>query len=520
MKRHVLTFGAAALAIAVLAASFYYSLQYAAPWARSWDEVDFALALDRFDLLAMQPHFPGYPYYILGGLFLHRWISDPVLALSAFNAAMALLSALPITLLARRVVGLPSGLLIAALLSTTPYLWLMAARPMSECAGIAALWWCLWSVRESLERPESRARHLVALVCFSLLMGIRLSFFPFGLLLVLLWGRRYRASKTSNSIRNRRLLASVGAAGLLQLIWVGGLAMSEGSPAGFWKLSAAFVEGHFSEWGGGVVATPMPFLERVLHLFGSNLIGDAMLARSTGAGGLLLALIVLLAVAWRMQKKAGVGESYSASQPASNSSASNDRRFFIWLAGAAAFYALWALFGQNIEKPRHIAPIVGPLLFLLYVGVFRTGAAYWQSRRLALMPIALFATAISLLSLQLVHGERLLQQQAGEEPAVYQLHRYLESQTTPFRLYTWEETRVLQYAGAEYEHARIYTYPYFRSAAEGLEGRRILLTDHVVGGFRSQGYDISSQLREVAEFRSNSLFEPVYSRIKLYEYRE
>nr|WP_232467183.1 hypothetical protein [Anoxybacillus flavithermus] len=54
---------------------------YASPFAATWDEVDFALALDRYDLLAMQPHFPGYPYFIFGGclfiylstILLKRW---------------------------------------------------------------------------------------------------------------------------------------------------------------------------------------------------------------------------------------------------------------------------------------------------------------------------------------------------------------------------------------------------------------------------------------------------------------
>ena len=49
-----------------------YSLLHISPFAASWDEVDFVLALDRFDLLAMQPHFPGYPYFVLGAMAVHR----------------------------------------------------------------------------------------------------------------------------------------------------------------------------------------------------------------------------------------------------------------------------------------------------------------------------------------------------------------------------------------------------------------------------------------------------------------
>ncbi len=48
---------------------------YASPFAATWDEVDFALALDRYDLLAMQPHFPGYPYFILAGCSFIRLLT-------------------------------------------------------------------------------------------------------------------------------------------------------------------------------------------------------------------------------------------------------------------------------------------------------------------------------------------------------------------------------------------------------------------------------------------------------------
>jgi hypothetical protein len=483
--------------------------------------VDFALALKRFDLLAMQPHFPGYPYFILGASVVHNWVANPVQALTVFNIGMAFSSVFPITLLARRYVGTAWGLLLAGLILTTPYLWLMAARPMSECAGIAALWWFLWSTREAMGQKKPIIWHGLALFFFSILMGIRLSFFPFGLALLLLWKEQYiDTTDTGRRGRRRRLVLSMFAAALFQFIWIGGLAMSEGSLSGFWKLSLAFVEGHFSEWGGGVAATQMPFGERLLQLLGNNLAWQAMLGRSI-LNGILLSLLAVAAGIhlWRLKFHGKTSERRSSECAADQS----DRIFLIWLLMCIIVYGLWALFGQNIEKPRHIAPIVGPFLLLITMAAIRSAVQLGGSPRLPRyiktnVPPLIFIIVIALLLGQLWVGTKLLKEQAEQLPAVYQLHDYLSSVREPFVLYTWEETRVLQHLQTDYEHKRIYTYAYFQSTAGINAGHKIFITDHVLEGFERQGINLGNHVKRVAEFTSNSLFDPVYHDIILYEY--
>lgn len=507
--RNVLQLGATLLALAAVVGCGWFSLRYASGMARTWDEVDFALALRRFDLLAMQPHFPGYPYFILGGMAVHRWIADPARALAVWNAIASLSAAFPMALLARRWGG---GWMFAALALTAPYLWLMDARPMSEGAGIAALWWFLWSVRRAMEQPRSSVRHVAALLLFSVLMGIRLSFFPFGLALVPLLADRLREGGRRKGLA---LLASVAAAGAFQLVWVAGLAASEGSPAGFWKLSLAFVQGHFSEWGGSVVSTPMPLPERIARLFGDNLVWQALLAHSAIAGALLALLLATVAAVRLWLKR------QPAALPADRHAATN-RRFARWLAACVLLYALWALLGQNIEKPRHIAPLVGPLLFFAYAAVVRTFAALREAPPLArfrLAAVVLHTLLPLLLAVQFVQGAALLKRQAQEQPAVYQLHDYLRSLPEPFVLYTWEETRVLEYVHAAYEHDRIYTYARFLSAVDAQPTRRVLLTNHVLQGFADQGIDWRKHAAKLATFRSDPLFDPAYAEIELYEWK-
>jgi hypothetical protein len=51
----------------------------------NWDAVQFALALDRFDLHLHQPHPPGYPLYVLAGRAANLLVGDPAIALSLLS---------------------------------------------------------------------------------------------------------------------------------------------------------------------------------------------------------------------------------------------------------------------------------------------------------------------------------------------------------------------------------------------------------------------------------------------------
>jgi hypothetical protein len=498
----------ALFAAAVIAGVTCLSIVYASPFARTWDEVDFTLALHRYDLLAMQPHFPGYPYFILGGWFINQWMNNPVKALSVFNTLAALSSALPMFLLANRLTG--SGmksLLLPALLLSSPYIWLMSSRPMSECAGMALLWWFLWSIRFAMDRPGSMLRHGLALLMFGFLMGTRLSFFPYGLALVPLWYGIWQ-SGARGWRKWLRLGCSAFAALLFQLLWVAGLVLSEGTLGGFWKLSLAFVEGHFSEWGGGVISTPMPIGERIYQLIGHNLLGLALLGGSILIG---IWLVIIVAAAF-------IGRRFVPASVQGN----ENRRYIFWLVACAVLYTLWALFGQNIEKPRHIVPVVAPILLLMFTFIIRTAEGLRTSpqgaRLLRIVPTILYALLIGLISFQVLYGAQLQKRQAVEEPAVYQLHDYVSRLQGPLLLFTWEETRVLQYLQADYDHQRIYTYGYFQAVAGANPERRVLLTDHVVQGFAQQGKSVKEHVKQLAEFESDTLFDPAYGRIILYEW--
>ena len=185
-------------------------------------------------------------------------------------------AAVPIWLLARRLLSPAWSLLVVLITLTSPYLWLQTMRPMSESAGIAVLWWYLWCWWRAMER-RTWLSAILALFLFGVLMGVRLSFVPFGLSLVWLLGVRCADWR----YEGKRLLPRVTVvllAGGFQLLWVAGLALSEGGFVGFAELAAAFTEGHFSQWGGGVIsAASVPLAERALRFAGDNLLWTGVL---------------------------------------------------------------------------------------------------------------------------------------------------------------------------------------------------------------------------------------------------
>ena len=144
------------LAILIL---FLYQLMHINAFAATWDQVDYSLALERFDIMAMQPHFPGYPYFILGGLFIHQFIEDQTASLTVFNILFYFSTVFPVYMLARGYVSKSFSFLITAMIYSSSYVLVTVNQPMSEGAGLAALWWYFWSIERAL-RKNGQPRRL------------------------------------------------------------------------------------------------------------------------------------------------------------------------------------------------------------------------------------------------------------------------------------------------------------------------------------------------------------------------
>lgn len=489
------------LPVAGLAAYFVFGAMHLSPWAASWDEVDFALALDRFDLLSMQPHAPGYPYFVFGGRLMAGFADSPVLALGLWNLILTCSSAWPLYRIARRWATPAWACFAAAAVMTIPLNWTLAVRPMSEGAALALLWWFLWALVRLSEKP-SNGKAIAAAFFFGLLMGTRLSYAPFGLGLLLAAWKLAGDRELPVRIRAGRLILWTGAAAGFQLLWVAAVAAAEGGLAGTLRLFAGFGEGHFTEWGGGAAQAGVPAGERVLRFFGDNWLWTGVFARSypaaAAAGVLILALLIRL-----------------GRRPAAQAvTAERLRRFLFTPAGmlvaCAAAYAVWALLGQNIAKFRHAAPLASLSVFPLMI------AAANAMRR----PRATALLAVVLLVFQTAAGVGFVIKQQDEPPAVYGLAETLSRLPPDSRtvVYTWEEERVLHYLQVPVQTRPIFTYEYFLANLEAEPDARILLTGSVWEAFRMQKDLPDSQVTLLGEFRSDDRLDPVYGTIKLYEW--
>lgn len=474
MKKRIIAFGA----VLCMLLSVLFRFMYPSPFAATWDDVDFALALDKYDLSAMQPHFPGYPFFILGGMVVYLFVVNPAEALAIFNTCMLVSAVIPMYALARRRMEWNAALLATAVLQTGSYLSILAAQPMSEGMAIAVLWWYLWSL-ETAFRKECLRYQIPPLMFFALLMGVRLSYAPFGFGLLLLWLHDWKRQKA-------RVLPLIGLAALLQCIWVGALVWNVGSVDGLLKLAFGFIGGHFTEWGGAVTETSEPVWSRLYRLVFENIIWTGLFAHSIALAGVFLFLFAVFVLQWKNIRFA----------------MRQDRLFLI----LTAVYFLWNLFAQNIDKPRHSYPIVMLLLFMVI--------SIMLQRKQLMLPLFLFASA------QTGIGALLIQEQAAVPPATYQLAGYIAEQSSEAIVYTWEETRVMEYLRVPYEHKRFYQYAYFLQDKKYHPNDTIYVTNHLLAGFRGQGVKMDGHLEKVKVFRSNPLFDPVYSEIVLYRWIE
>ncbi len=481
---------------------FIYSWRwiYTSHLPSTWDQVDFVLAVDQFDLLAMQPHFPGYPYYILGGIIVHRWISDPAAALSAFSFIVMISSVVPLFGLARRYTTYAKSLLIVAAVHATAYLWILSAEPMAETSALALLCWYWWSLARAGD-SASFARQIMPLFIFGLIMGVRLSYLAFGIGIILLWGYDYlRARKAGYRLRKRifRLVGWITWAVLFQLVWLVGLIMSAGNISGFIQMAMAFTGGHFNEWGGTASISVIDLIQRLFILLVHNLMWTGLAVQYSSL--VMLLLVILCFILFRSHKLDWA----------------HSDMFTRWFMVMGISYLIFAWLAQNIDKPRHIAPLIIMVIGLLCIILTRNAYEKLWERYTGLSLVLL------LLMTQALIGTIIVKQQSEQIPAVYQLADRLEQlqieSDQPIMVYTWEETRVLEFLQAEYDHKRIYTYTFFLEEARALKPRRIFITGQALDGFILQGARVDSQLRLIDTFHSDSRFDPVYAEIRLYEW--
>ncbi len=464
---------------------FWTQLTHVNAFASTWDQVDFALALDRYDLMAMQPHFPGYPYFILGGYFIHQFVENEAASLTVFSILFYLSALFPLYKLARNYVSRSYSLWITSIIYSSTYILIIVNQPVSEGAALAALWWYFWSIQVAMKNMGIVINSLPSFF-LSILLGIRLSYIPLAIGLLFLFYKKWK----NKLITNKQIVGYLIWTVMCQFIWIAALVFSEGSLKGFVKLSLAFTSGHFNDWGNTAVTSDVSILERIKILVFDNVLWTGISIQTILLSvlyGLLFSLFILL-FKWSNLK-------------------TDFSQQLACIMGIC--YLIWAIIAQNIDKPRHILPLVILLLFIVLTNVLKK-----------IRHSVIYILCSLILVSQTYYSFMLIKQQANELPATYQLAHYLQSFDQSAIVYAWEETRTLQYMNSTISYKKIQTYEVFLHDISYYPKRKILITNKVVEGFKAQGINLTGKINKIKEFHSNPIYDPLYNDIVLYEWNK
>lgn len=418
----------------------------------SWDAVDFALALERFDLLAMQPHAPGYPVYVALGELVRLAVPDPIVALSTLSAICTGLAAVPLVRLAVQSGGPVAGAVTGALWAVQPLASAMGVLPLSDAPGLLAALLVLLAAAG----PGPGAPWLAGALS-GLLAGIRLSDWPASAAtLWIVWRRGGRAGAA-------RFAAG---AGLAALPWLAFLVSQEGV-AGLLGLTSAFAAGHFGDWGGTPWAEGEAWPRRLAFLLRVG-IGEGLLGGPGPAAWPGAAALAILALAAR------------DGRPATGRDRGHDAGSLLCLWGGIS--AAWLLLGQNPQSPRHLLPLAA----LLCIGAGTAAATALRRDGSPTKPRAAVALAAAALACSWAASSWRLLRAVGEAPPpVVALADDLARHGDPARsaVLTWEEERVIEYRHPEWTAVRVRSADYLRAVVWSLPaGTRIFVTSKVVEG--------------------------------------
>lgn len=319
------------------------------------DSLRFALASLEFDPMKAQPHFPLYPVFV----FLSKVSSIICFSYARGFALIGALSGFTITIasffwlnwwkLQNR--GFQWGLkeyFLAGLVFVNPLIGIMSTRYMPDLLGVALLALIFGLYRQVYENRSDelsqaiKSSRLIFLMGFflAILLGVRLSYIPFCLPLILLINKSsiYRGFTTGLLLWLTPLL-----------FWV--------SPFDLVDLANAQSEGHFQQFGGSIL-TQSDLWVRVKGLFmglwgaGFNGYWSGRLPVLWIHGVPILSIFIGAVYAFFKQKKW------------------LNRKFQIFFLTPFLSYLIWIFIAQNIVfKVRHQMPLVLLLCFALVLSL-------------------------------------------------------------------------------------------------------------------------------------------------------
>jgi len=291
------------------------------------DSLRFALSLIKFDVINLQPHFPVYPIFTWLAISIHSIFKSNLLTFSIIGGFSSFITICYIIKQFDFKIRSTEGLFIAFTLFFNPLLWIMSVRYMPDLMGISFITIIIYTL------TSSRGHGHIGFLCSGLLLGVRLSYLP--LIIPLLISKYFYSD-------NRKRVTLFFALGVF--VWLIPLIML----TGFEDLVEAArrqTDGHFNAFGGTLSTEPNLF-ERVIRIFRS-IWADGMGLYWPGRHWLTLLTTVFLLSIYLFPL--GISENKTKTLPNLN----------ISILVGVIIYLIWIFSFQNvIHKSRHILPVL------------------------------------------------------------------------------------------------------------------------------------------------------------------
>ena len=303
------------------------------------DSLRFALSLYEFNIVELQPHFPGYPIFVALAKAFYSIINNMGGTFSLIGG-ISLFILIVFTL---KLFGISPhssfGLLSIIIILLNPFIWIMSNRYMPDLMGVSV---AVASMYFLTIKPKRLNFLLIGFFLAGILCGTRLSYLPILMILLIF-------HTIKNNERHKLFFSFfIGC-----VLWLIPMILI----TGFENLYLAALKqtaGHFNDFGGTIVT------EGTWHRRISNMIRSIW---ADGLGGFWLGrswhtFLISLIMGYFY---------YHAFMSVKNKKF--DQQYLLIL-GSIAFYGLWIFFFQNIiYKSRHILPLISFLIVFLNLGI-------------------------------------------------------------------------------------------------------------------------------------------------------
>ena len=333
------------------------------------DSLRFALGIQDYSIINLQPHFPGYPIFIFFAKIVFFFSNSLGITFSIMGGISIFIIIYFTCKLARIELNSPAGLFCSALIFFNPLLWILSNRYMPDIFGAAIMVAALYFL---ILHNDYNYKLMVGTFLIGILAGTRLSYLPALIVPVAL--SIYNLKIRKNLIYSLVLGIMVW---LLPLVWVTG-----------WNdlIIAASKQtiGHFTEFGGTSITENDWSLR--LKFFFSSIWADGFGGYLAGRHWLTIILSTLFAFILMLSANTIIKDFQS-----------NDVTKLLFYS--LIVYSIWILLFQNvIHKSRHVIPIVIVLLYFLAVST----SILILKNRTAYIVSSLYLTTLVFVSIILV----------------------------------------------------------------------------------------------------------------------